>query len=156
MRMIAPLERFTHPIFWLEQIPQSLKPDDDKVVRLENLRKQYGIPNKEFIVMIMNSPIVTCKVQEHKYSRAKEQMPNASEKEVLEIVFRQRLFTQSLYGGVRLITQDQIQVALQNINSLEDLKQYIIQMESKHARPLRDPFGIGKKVAKIIDEILVR
>jgi hypothetical protein len=153
--MIAPLERFTRPIFWLEQIPQTLKPDDDKVVKLENLRKQYGISNKEFVVMILNSPIITRKVQDHKYSRIKEQMPNASEKELLEILFRQRLFTQSIVGGVQL-TQDEIQVTLQNINSLEDLKQYVVQMDEKQVRFLRDPFGIGKKVAKKINEILAR
>jgi len=155
MRMIAPLERFTRPIFWLEQIPYTLKPNDDKVVKPENLRRQYGISNKEFVVMILNSPIITRKVQDHKYSRAREQMPNASEKELLEIVFRQRLFTQSIVGGVQL-TQDEIQVTLQNINSLEDLKQYVVQMDEKQVRFLRDPFGIGKKVAKKINEILVR
>jgi len=154
MRIIAPLEKFSHPIFWLEQIPQTLKPDDDKVVKLENLRKQYGIPNKEFVIMIINSPIVTSKVQDHKYDRIKEQMPNASEKEVLELMFKKRLLTHSLYGGLQL-TPEEIQVALHKINSLNDLKLYIIQMENEQARPLRDPFGIGKKVAKKIEEILV-
>jgi len=151
-RMIAPLERFTHPIFWLDQIPQNLKPDDRKVVKLENLRRRYGLGNKEFLMMVLGSPVITSKVQDNVYSMAKEQMPNASEEEVLKTVFSSRLFPQHPYG--LQLTEDEIQSALQSIKSLNDLKQYFAEMDEKEVRFLRDPFGIGRKVANEIERIL--
>jgi hypothetical protein len=153
-RMIAPLERFTHPIFWLEQIPPSMKLDDDKVVKLERLRRRYALGNEEFLLMVLSSPAITRKVQENLYSIAKEQMPDASEEEVLKAVFRCRLFPQHPLG--LQLTDDEIQAALQGIKSLNDLKQYFVEMDEKLGRVLRDPFGIGRKVANKIDQILER
>ncbi len=152
LKAIAPFEKFTRTIFWLEQIPNNLRPDDRKCENLELLRKKYNLPNNTFLQIILTSPAITRKVQENVYSNAKEQMPQAYEKEILEAVFKSRVFPQNPCG--LKMTEQEIQKAMQNINSLDDLKEYFVEVDKKETRVRRDPAGIGKVVAQKVDEIL--
>jgi len=83
---------------------------------------------------------------------AKEKMPNASEKEVLEAVFRTRVFPQNP-AGLKM-TEEEIRKVIQSINSLNDLVEYFIQRDKEEPRFQRDILGIGKKIANKIDNIL--
>ena len=139
-------------ISWLEQLPSNLKPDNDKVEELENLRSHYHIPNNIFIGIITSSPEITRRVQENVYKMAKEKMPNASEKEVLETVFRTRVFPQNP-AGLKM-TEKEIRKVIQNINSLSDLIEYFIQKDKEESRFQRDILGIVRKIANKIDNIL--
>ena len=143
---------FNPEISWLEQLPPNLKPNDDKVEELENLRSHYLIPNNIFIGIITSSPEITRRVQRNVYKMAKEKMPNASEKEVLEVVFRTRVFPQNP-AGLKM-TEEEIRKEIQNINSLSDLVEYFIQRDKEDPRFQRDIFTIGKKIANKIDNIL--
>lgn len=143
---------FNPEILWLEQLPSNLRPDDDKVEELENLRSHYHIPNDIFVGIILSSPEITRRVQGNVYKRAKEKMSNASEKELLEVVFRTRVLPQNPTG--LKITEEEIRKVIQNINSLNDLVEYFIQRDKENPRFQRDIFGIGKKIADKIDNIL--
>jgi len=143
---------FNPEVSWLEQLPPNLRPDDDKVEELENLRSHYHIPNNIFIGIITSSPEITRRVQGNVYKMAKEKMPNASENEVLEAVFRTRIFPQNP-AGLKM-TEEEICKVMQNINSLNDLVEYFIQKDKKEPRFKRDVLGIGKKIANKIDNIL--
>ena len=143
---------FNPEISWLEQLPSNLRPKDDKVEKLENLRSHYLLPNEIFIGIILSSPAITRQVQKNVYELAKEKMPNASEKELLEAVFRSRIFPQ-IPVGLKM-TEEEIQKEIENINSLNDLIEYFIQRDKEEARFTRDLFGIGSKIAKKIDTIL--
>jgi len=46
-------------IWWFEQLPFKLKPKDDKVEKLENLRSLYFLPNDIFVGIILSSPAIT-------------------------------------------------------------------------------------------------
>ena len=76
---------------------------------------------------------------------AKEKIPNASEKETLEAVLRNRTFLQN---PARLkLTEEEINKKMQNINSLNDLIEYFLRkekIEREKFRFIRDIFGIGK------------
>ncbi len=139
-------------ILWFEQLPRNLRPDDEKVEELEKLRRQYHLPNDLFIGIVLSSPEVTRQVQKNIYNLAKEKMPKASEKELLEVVFRTRIFPQNPAG--LKITEEEIQKEMQNINSLNDLVEYFIQKDKEETRFQRDLLGIGKKIANKIDNIL--
>lgn len=143
---------FNPEISWLEQLPPNLKPNDDKVEQLEILRSHYHIPNNIFIGIITSSPEITRRVQENVYKMAKDKMPNASENEVLEAVFRTRVFPQNP-AGLKM-TEEEIRKEIQNINSLSDLVEYFIQRDKEDPRFQRDIFVIGKKIANKIDNIL--
>ena len=143
---------FNPEISWLEQLPSNLRPDDYKVEELENLRSHYHIPNNIFIGIILSSPAITRRVQKNVYNIAKEKMPNALEKELLEAVFRTRIFPQNPVG--LKMNEKEIQKEIENINSLNDLIEFFIQRDKEEARFTRDLFGIGSKIAKKIDTIL--
>ena len=88
---------------------------------------------------------------------AKEKMPDASEKEILEAVLRSRTFPQNP-AGLKL-TEEEINKEMQNINSLNDLIEYFLRkekIEREKFRFVRDIFGIGKNVANKVDKILER
>ncbi|MHA1919986.1 MAG: hypothetical protein ACTSWX_09595, partial [Promethearchaeota archaeon] len=105
-----------------------------------------------FIGIITSSPEITRRVQGNVYKMVKEKMPNASEKELLEVVFRTRVFPQNP-AGLKM-TEEEICKEIQDINSLNDLIEYFIQRDKEEARFTRDLFGIGSKIAKKIDTIL--
>jgi len=143
---------FNPEISWLEQLPSNLRPDNDKVEKLENLRSHYYISNDIFIGIITSSPEITRRVQENVYKMAKEKMPNAPEKELLEVVLRTRVFPQNP-AGLKM-TEEEIREVIQNINSFNDLVEYFIQRDKEEPRFQRDIFGVGKKIANEIDNIL--
>jgi len=139
-------------IWWFEQLPRNLRPDDEKVAELEKLRCQYHLSNDLFAGILLSSPEITCQVQKNIYNLAKEKMPKASEKELLEVVFRTRIFPQNP-AGLKM-TEKEVQKEIQNINSLNDLVKYFIQKDKEEPRFQRDLLGIGKKIANKIDNIL--
>ena len=143
---------FNPEISWFKQLPSNLRPDDDKVEELENLRSHYHIPNDIFIGIILSSPAITRQVQKNVYELAKEKMPNALKKELLEVVFRTRIFPQNP-AGLKM-TEEEICKEIQDINSLNDLIEYFIQRDKEEPRFQRDMFGISKKIANKIDNIL--
>jgi hypothetical protein len=128
-------------IWWFEQLPSNLRPKDEKVEKLENLRSHYFLPNEIFVGIILSSPAITRQVQKNVYELAKEKMPNALEKELLEAV------------GLKM-TEEEIQKEIESINSLNDLIEYFIQRDKEETRFTRDLFGIGSKIAKKINTIL--
>jgi len=137
---------------WLEQLPSNLRPDNDEVEKLENLRSHYHIPNDIFIGIITSSHEIIRRVQENVYKMAKEKMPKASEKELLEAVFRTRIFPQNP-AGLKM-TEEEICKEIKNINTLNDLVEYFIRRDKEEPRFQRDILGIGKKIANKIDNIL--
>jgi len=139
-------------ISWLEQLPSNLRPDNDKVEELENLRSHYHIPNNIFIGIITSSPEITRRVQGNVYKMAKEKMPNVSEKELLEVVFRTRVFPQNP-AGLKM-TEEEIRKEIQDINTLNDLVEHVIKRDKEDPRFQRDIFSIGRKIANKIDNIL--
>ena len=152
-KILAPFVDIGPPMGWVDQIPYSnLKPDEKKCDELEKLRIRYHIPNDIFAKLLLSSSAITRQVQENVYFDAKKQTPNASEKELLESVFRSRVFPQHPYG--LKITEEEIRKALENINSLDDLKGYFVEMDEKEMSFLGAPFGIGKKLNRKIGEIL--
>ena len=144
--------RFRADVFWLEQLPRNLRPDEDKCEELEAVRRRYHLPHDLFVGIVASSPGITRRVQENIYADRKQRMPEASEKELLQAVFKNRVFPQNP-GGLR-ITDEQIQKEMQHIHCLQDLIRRITEIETKESRFQRDIFGIGTRVAKRIDRIL--
>lgn len=62
---------FNPEVSWLEQLPCNLRPDNDRVEELENLRSHYHIPNNIFIGIITSSPEITRRIQGNVYNVSK-------------------------------------------------------------------------------------
>lgn len=144
--------QFRPDIFWLEQLPRNLRPNERQIEELEKLRRRYLLPNNTFVMILGSSPAITRRVQENVYANAKQRMPQASEKELLEAVFKSRVFPQNP-AGLRM-TDEEIQGEMQNIDCLEDLIKRITEIETQEPRFQRDILRIGKRIAKRIDSIL--
>jgi len=139
-------------VFWSEQLPRNLRPNERQIEELEKLRRRYRLPNDMFLMILGSSTAITRRVQENVYANAKQRMPKASEKELLEAVFKSRVFPQNP-AGLRM-TEEGIQREMQHIDCLEDLIKRITEIETQEPRFQRDIFGIGKRIAKRIDGIL--
>ena len=150
-KILAPFVDIGPSKGWLEQIPRDVRPDEKKCNELEKLRVRYHIPNDVFTDLLLSSSAITRRVQENVYANAKQQMPNASEKELLEAVFRSRVSPQHPYG--LKITEEEIQKTMENINTLDDLKECFVAMDQKESPFPGRPFGIGKKLDKEITKI---
>jgi len=148
---------FDPKIWWFEQLPSYLRPDESKVEELEKLRSHaifyiLPLPNDVFTEIILSSRWATHRVQENVYMMAKEKMPDASEKELLEAVFGNRIFPQNPAGLE--MTEEEIDEAMRNINSLNDLTQYFVQRDKEEPRFFRDVFRTGKRIANKVDKVL--
>ena len=143
---------FDPGIWWPEQIPHNLRPDETKCEELEKVRRRYHIPNDIFLGIILSSPAIARRVQENVYADAKKQMPDASEKDLLEAVFRSRVYPENPCG--MKLTEEEVEQEMQRIHSLDDLIEQVIEIEKPEPRFQKDFFGISKRIAKKIDNIL--
>ena len=148
---------FDPKTLWFEQLPSNIRPDENKVKELEKLRSRaifhiLPLPNDMFTEIILSSRWAVRRVQENVYMMAKEKMPDASEKELLEAVFRSRLFPQNPAGLE--MTEEEFDKEMRNINSLNDLIQYFVQRDKEAPQYRRDIFGTGKRIASKVDNIL--
>ena len=151
-KVLAPFVDIGPKKGWTAPIPYNLLPDEEKCDKLEQLRVRHHIPNDIFIKLFLSSSAITRQVQENVYSDAKKQMSRATEKDLLEAVFRSRVFPKNPCG--LKISEEEIQKATQNINSLNDLKEYFVEMDKKELPFPHRPFGIGRKLDQKITEIL--
>ncbi|MBW1794194.1 MAG: hypothetical protein JRJ38_07155 [Deltaproteobacteria bacterium] len=132
---------------WVKLLPPYLRPEKKQMNELEILRTRYDIPHDALALRIMSSPATTRKIQRQSYEYLRTQYPELSEKELLKKVLISRMMAPPSYG----ITEKEIDQAMENINSFDDLCKYIISFdEQEPAFP--DPLGIGKR----IDEILIQ
>lgn len=150
---------FGPTIWWLEQLPSNLRPDENKVEELERLRSHavfhiLPLPNDIFAEIILGSYWATRRVQENVYMTTKEKMPGTPEKELLEAVFKSRIFPQNP-AGLKM-TEEEIDKEMRNINSLNDLIKYFVKRDKEESRFLRDVFGTGKRIANKVNKILER
>lgn len=133
---------------WLDHVRSDAHPDIYKVDQLESLRRSYDIPHPIFAWRVMGSPYVTRQVQESLYMQAKKEKPEASEKEILKEVFKTRAF---VWPPSPATTEEEIDKAMESIDSLEDLIGYFIKEDAKEP-PSPDPFGIGTRIDVILSD----
>ena len=133
---------------WFNLLPSHLRPDKKWVIdELEKLRVECGIPHDALNMRILSSPETTRKVQRKMLSEVRKLNLEAPEIELLKMVLISRITSPPSID----MTEQEIDQAMENINSLDDLCDYIIALDEKEPS-FPDTFGIGKQ----IDEILAR
>ncbi len=139
-----------HPIMllkpkWVKLLPSNLRPDKKRISELEKLRNTFGISHEDLSMRVIGSPATTRKVQRQCIRNFRNQNPEAPEKELLKMVLISRIIVPPSIE----MTEQEIDQAMENINSFDDLCDYIIALDEKEPS-FPDTFGIGKR----IDEIL--
>lgn len=132
---------------WVKLLQPHLRPDEKRTGELEKLRVEFRIPHDALAMGIMSSPTTTRRIQRNCLESLRIQNPGKSEKELLRMVLISRIQAPPSYG----MTEQEIDQAMENINSFDDLCNYIIGLD-KQELPFPDPLGIGKQ----IDEILAQ
>ena len=131
---------------WVRILPPNLRPDERRIIELEELRVKYGIPHEALAMRITSSLTTTRKVQKSCLEMLRKKYPQATEKELLKMVLILRIQAPPYDYGM---TEQKTDETMKNINTLDDLCNFIISLdEQETAEP--DPLGIGKR----IDEIL--
>ncbi|MBA7549111.1 hypothetical protein ES705_41584 [subsurface metagenome] len=130
---------------WVKIIPSNLRPNKKLISELEKLRRRYNIPHEALSTRILSSPATTRKVQKQMLRNFRNQNPGASEKELFKMVLISRIISPP---GIK-ITEQEIDQAMENINSFDDLCDYIIMLDEKEPS-FPDTFGIGKRIDKIL------
>ena len=132
---------------WSKMLPPDLRPDDKRIDKLEKLRRSSDIPHEALYLRVVSSPVTTRRVQKNCLETLRIHHPGTPEKELLKMVLVSRTRTAPEIE----ITQEEIDHVMNNINSFDDLCDYIIGLEEKEPS-FPDPFGIGK----LIDEVLAQ
>lgn len=132
---------------WFNLLPSHLRPDKKRISELEKLRRAFDIPHDALATGIMSSPETTRKVQRQCLRNLKNQNPGVPEKELLKMVLISRITSPPSID----MTEQEMDQAMENISSLDDLCDYIIALDEKE-QLFSDISGIGK----LIDEILAQ
>ena len=133
---------------WVKLLPSNLRPDGKRISELEKLRVAFNIPHEALAMRVASSPITTRRVQRNCLETFRVHNPGASEKELFRMVLVSRIRTPPAYFEM---TEQEIGQAMKNINSFDDLCDYIIKLDEQEPS-FPDPLGIGKR----IDEILAQ
>ena len=134
---------------WVELLPPYLRPDGKRISKLEKLRVEFNIPHGLLAMRVMSSPTTTRRVQKQSLENFRMQNPEMSEKDLFRMVLISRIQAPPIYGPG--MTKQQINQAMENINSFDDLCGYIIAMDEQESS-FPDSLGTGKR----IDEILAQ
>ncbi len=137
---------------WVESFLLNLIPDKKQIRELERIRDRFNISHSVFSWRVMGSPATTRKVQKKCLEDCRVWNPGVSEKELFRMVLISRIQTPAPESpGYSGMTEEKIDEAMRNINSFDELCDYIIALDEQEP-PSPDPSGIGKR----IDEILAQ
>lgn len=131
---------------WVKLLPSYLRPDEKRIKELENLRVTSDIPHEALTMRVMSSPATTRKVERMNLMALRIQNSQTPEKELLKMILVSRIQKPPKIE----MTEQEIDNAMESINSFDDLCDYIATLEEQDSLP--DPFGLGKR----IDEILAQ
>lgn len=141
---------------WYMKLPLHLKPEDDKVKDLEALRIELCFSDDVFTMGIANSRWSVIQAQKAILEKLKDAMPSATEKELWRGVLFSRLEVKlkipshhDLPADIILHKMETMDEIMVNINSFDNLIQYIIEMD-KGMLDDSDPIQIE------IDKILLK
>jgi len=130
---------------WFNLLPSHLRPDKKRISELEKLRRAFNLPYQVLATGIMSSPETTRKVQRQMLRMFRSLYLEAPEKELLKMVLISGIMSPPSID----MTEQEMDQAMENINSFDELCDYIIALDEKE-QSFPDIFGIGK----LMDEIL--
>jgi len=135
-------------LHWLNHLPPYLHPTPHKIKELENLRQLWGIPDEVFATMgIAGTDWATEQVQRQLFERGKDEAPRASDKEIFREIITSRTENRMPFGLD--ISEEEIDKAMESINSIDDLARYILLKESKEPY-WPGPLGIRNRIEEIL------
>lgn len=141
---------------WYKLLPHHMRPDGNKIKKLEALRKSLDLPHDIFFMRIGGSRWAVIKAQEATLEQAKKAMPNATDKELWWSILLSRFEVELNFPSPWSPPPDKILNRMENIdtiiahiNSFEELVDYVVGMEEAD---LFDPSGIQNEIDQVLLE----
>ena len=121
---------------WYKMLPDHLKPPTDRIEKLENLRVHFDLLHNDFCMEIGTSKWAVIRTQEYTLNKLRGQFPHYSEKELLKELllsrFRAKIMSPT-FGDPPpeelLEKTENIDKIMENINTFQDLTNYILEMD---------------------------
>lgn len=126
-------------------------PTPEKTRKLETLRQLWTIPDEEFWWLVIGTYWATEQLQRKLYAEGKHTTPSASDKGIFRAIISSRTENRIPLGLD--MGEEEIDKALEPINSLDDLVSFVLSQEKKQVgREPRglDLFGVGSKIEEIL------
>jgi len=124
---------------WCDLIPPNVL-NNNQFKKLESLRKDNNIDEKNFAMGIVGSPEFTLKVQKISYQNLKKLC--LSDKEIFKKILLDRYFERA---------EKEINQAAESVSSFDDLCKYILKEDEK-LNPDYEPTIVSKKIDEIIKD----
>lgn len=102
-----------------------------QIKELEILRKKYNIPHDAYSFAVESSSELGKIIIRRDYKKFNEQYPDLSEKQILTALLQYENHFMELSGSTELMTEEQITNAMSRINSLDDLCDFVVELEHR-------------------------
>jgi hypothetical protein len=122
-----------------------------QIGELENLRNEFDIPHDVFSLAVSASSEFGKIIIERDYKNLKKEFPDAPEKKILTALLNYENHAMEMSGSTEQMTDKQIEMAMDNINTLDDLRNFITELEHRE-QPLYYEGKIGAKIESIIEK----
>jgi len=116
---------------------------------LEKLRKEIDIPHDVFSLAVSASSEFGKIIIKRDYKHLKNEFPDVPEKQILTKLLYYENHAMEMSGSTEQMTDEQIEMAMENINTLDDLCDFITELERRE-QPLYYENEIGAKIESII------
>ena len=135
---------------WSKMLPNiDLILSKRQIRELENLRNEFDIPHDVFSLGVSASSEFGKIIIERDYKNLKNEFPHAPEKQILTALLNYENHAMEISGSTEQMTDKQIDMAMDNINTLDDLCNFITELEHRE-QPLYYEGEIGEKIESII------
>jgi len=138
-------------LLWLNHLEPHFHPAPFKIRELENLRQLWSIPDEVFAMGIIGTYWAAEQLQRKLYEEAKQLNLRASDKEIFREIITSRTEKRIPLGLD--MNEEEVDKAVESINSIDDLVDFVLSKESKEASeepPWPDPFGVRSKIEEIL------
>jgi hypothetical protein len=105
-----------------------------QIKELERLRKEYSIPHDLYSLGVAASSEFGKVIIRRDYKNFKKLHPNLSEKQILTALLQWEKQAMEKSGSTEVMTEEQITNAISRINSIDDLCDFVVELEHHEQR----------------------
>jgi hypothetical protein len=140
---------------WYSVLPAHIRPDQEKVAKLEELRVSLRMRDESFIVALASSPWAVVRSQEATLQALKKQIPDADERKLWTAVVLARYENKRNSPAPTDPPPEEIQRRMDNIQDIvrtfttwDDVLSYILEMDSAGAAS--DPESPASRISVLL------
>ncbi len=137
---------------WLENIEWISKfLSSHQIEKLETLRDEYGIPHEFFSVGVSSSPELGKLIVIRDYYDYRKMAPHSSEEQIFTSLLIHENKHIKISGSKNIMTDEQIKKAASDMNTLDELCEFIANLDSQENSHINH-HEISIKIEQIIQE----